>query len=310
MLLFWFPINAAELAFDHLNKLYRSNDQKCLNHCKTLIKYLPKQASPYFFAGKISFDKLSKNSNLKSQYNKLNSTLNYWGKFEKYTSKSLATKVNWIDYITSTYETIHEFYLELENAHFYNECELIRSKWNKTFIERNFDETVLKKKLEVVALNYNSTTQYYGIAMGIENVKSFDLTEEKVLINLINDERTKMKLSALSLNEDLCRAARYHAYDMGTQNYFSHNSNDLTEQKLSFVCHPFDRIERFYDDSSIETENIAAGSSTAQGTYNQWFTSTGHYKNMFNSESTKVGIGVVYIEGSEYGYYWVFCTAQ
>lgn len=47
-----------------------------------------------------------------------------------------------------------------------------------------------------------------------------------------------------------------------------------------------------------------------KGTCQQWYTSKGHYDNMFNSSSKKVGIGVCHIPRSPYGYYWVFCTAQ
>lgn len=53
-------------------------------------------------------------------------------------------------------------------------------------------------------------------------------------------------------------------------------------------------------------ENIAAGNATADETVlGQWKNSAGHYRNMTNSTYTSIGIGVVYVPNSKYGYYWV-----
>lgn len=52
-------------------------------------------------------------------------------------------------------------------------------------------------------------------------------------------------------------------------------------------------------------ENIAAGGKTGAATIEQWRNSKGHYENMIRPEFTKIGIGVVHVPGSQYGYYWV-----
>lgn len=53
-------------------------------------------------------------------------------------------------------------------------------------------------------------------------------------------------------------------------------------------------------------ENIAAGYGTADATVlTQWRNSKGHYENMIAKGFTKIGIGVVYVPGSTYRYYWV-----
>ena len=53
-------------------------------------------------------------------------------------------------------------------------------------------------------------------------------------------------------------------------------------------------------------ENIAAGNATADKTVlEQWRNSKGHYENMIRPQYTRIGIGLVHIPGSEYGYYWV-----
>jgi uncharacterized protein YkwD len=117
-------------------------------------------------------------------------------------------------------------------------------------------------------------------------------------------------LPELEWVEDLANAARYHAYDMATQNYFSHDTYDRIDGKLVKVGGTFPRIKRFYSSTFVNTENIAAGSAGADQTYRQWFTSPGHHKNMFNKSATKVGVGLYYYPGSTYKYYWVFCTAK
>lgn len=58
--------------------------------------------------------------------------------------------------------------------------------------------------------------------------------------------------------------------------------------------------------SGYAGENIAAGHATADETVLvQWRNSTGHYQNMIRANYTKIGIGMVYIPNSKYGYYWV-----
>jgi uncharacterized protein YkwD len=50
-------------------------------------------------------------------------------------------------------------------------------------------------------------------------------------------------------------------------------------------------------------ENIAAGNSTAQATFNQWLNSPGHNANMLGSSFTVIGIGRA-TGGGQYGVYW------
>ena len=72
----------------------------------------------------------------------------------------------------------------------------------------------------------------------------------------------------------------------------------------------FSRIKKFYSKSFVNSENIAAGNESPQVTYEQWYNSPGHYENMTNPASNKVGLGVFYDANSTYGYYWVFCSAH
>lgn len=51
-------------------------------------------------------------------------------------------------------------------------------------------------------------------------------------------------------------------------------------------------------------ENIAAGSDTAEATFEQWKRSANHWKSIMNPKYTHIGVGVAYDEDSEYQFYW------
>lgn len=58
--------------------------------------------------------------------------------------------------------------------------------------------------------------------------------------------------------------------------------------------------------NGVAGENIAAGTATSEQTVlGQWKNSSGHYANMVDRKYTKIGMGLVYVPNSQYGYYWV-----
>lgn len=52
------------------------------------------------------------------------------------------------------------------------------------------------------------------------------------------------------------------------------------------------------------SENIAAGSSTAAATFDQWRNSPKHWSAILNPDITHFGVGVAYSAGSQYTWYW------
>lgn len=165
------------------------------------------------------------------------------------------------------------------------------------------NKSLLEQKVRLLTGVFN------GMPSGKEDLPAYHHLMELRVLELVNLERIKQGLNPLEMDPDLVKAARYHAYDMATQNYFDHNTYDREQETLVKVGETFPRIRAFYTKSFINAENIAAGGSTAEGTYHQWFTSKGHYANMFNAASKKVGIGMMYKPESSFGYYWVLCTA-
>jgi uncharacterized protein YkwD len=120
---------------------------------------------------------------------------------------------------------------------------------------------------------------------------------EASILTLINNHRAQNGLPALTRAGQLDTAARNHSQDMATRGFFSHNNPDGKT--------PRDRIVATgYSCTSWTGENIAAGYSSAEAAFNGWKNSSGHNANMLRPEFDTIGIGVYYLAGSSYGYYW------
>ncbi len=131
-------------------------------------------------------------------------------------------------------------------------------------------------------------------SINTQNIYSQDYKQE--MLDLVNELRAQNGVDPLYLNEDLNDAAHYHSLDMGENNYFSHTGQNGS----SFI----DRIRDTGYEGSPRGENIAAGNSTAQATFNQWVNSSGHLQNMLSSNSNEMGIGYANVIGSNFRHYW------
>ncbi|MEX2551895.1 MAG: CAP domain-containing protein [Actinomycetota bacterium] len=121
--------------------------------------------------------------------------------------------------------------------------------------------------------------------------------EELAFCKLINDYRVANGRPALLVSTDLSEAADWHTDDMAAKNYFSHTDSLLRD--------PFVRMAAFgYIHNTWKGENIAAGNSTASGTFTQWKNSSGHNANMLNANFKVMGIARSYNAASTYDYYW------
>jgi len=305
---------ANDILFNRLTKLYSKNPDKCLEASKRFMNYFPDEASSYFYASKVYFDKSKKARTSRTEYSLLKKAISYAAKFEKKDTENLSEKVDWKTVKSEMKQNVMSLSERLSNEEQQSlSSNLVVSfskleNQNQEFDEITVAENFREKEETSTIVNVNSGL-LFGLPNGNENVKSSNPVGEQKLLELINKERTKKGMNPLIWDESLARAARYHAYDLASQDYFDHNSYDRENGKLVKVGGTFTRIGRFYKGSSANSENIAAGSETAEGTYDQWFTSKGHYDNMFNKQSEKVGIGVGYNENSPLKFYWVFCTA-
>lgn len=122
-----------------------------------------------------------------------------------------------------------------------------------------------------------------------DQVKVDYASEAKMLV-LINEERVKVGLLPLKLNEKASEVARKHSQDMFERGYFAHENPD----GLS----PFDRQERAGVKFKAAGENIAYAASLDLA-HNGLMRSPGHRANILGKDFGQIGIGV--IDGGIYG---------
>lgn len=128
-------------------------------------------------------------------------------------------------------------------------------------------------------------------------------TEELAFLRLINDYRQQNGLSKLLLSDMVSDAGEKHSRDMGKYRFFSHNT--VQSDTYPAGSTPWYRMAQSgYSYSTGKAENIAAGYSTAAGVFNGWKNSAGHNANMLNGTFKVIGIGLEYVSGSPYGWYW------
>lgn len=108
-------------------------------------------------------------------------------------------------------------------------------------------------------------------------------TLEQEVIRLINQERAKQGLPALTENWELSRVARYKSQDMIDKGYFAHQSPTYGS--------PFDMMESFGLKFSAAAENIAYGQRTAAEVVKAWMNSPGHRANILSRSYRYTGVG-------------------
>ncbi|MGE5623445.1 MAG: CAP domain-containing protein [Methanocella sp.] len=106
---------------------------------------------------------------------------------------------------------------------------------------------------------------------------------EKHAVDLVNADRAKNGLPALTLNAELTRVAHIKAQDMADNGYFDHNSPTYGS--------PFNMMTKFGIKYTAAGENIAKASSVDQSEQ-LFMNSSGHRANILSSSYTQVGIGV------------------
>jgi uncharacterized YkwD family protein/spore coat assembly protein SafA len=109
-------------------------------------------------------------------------------------------------------------------------------------------------------------------------------TLEQEVIRLVNNERVKRGLSALTPNNEISQLTRIKSEDFITNNYFSHTSPTYGS--------PFDMLRSSGIRFTAAGENIAKGQRTASEVMNFWMNSSGHRANILNSNYNQIGVGV------------------
>lgn len=183
----------------------------------------------------------------------------------------------------------------------------IAKRYNVSFSEvlrlnSHFDNKHLIYPNEKVYLPDGSTGT--GTTVGSENdnigkgnataVETAIPSHAEQVLNLVNYERKKQGLKALSLSNELTNIATLKSKDMAQKNYFSHTSPTYGS--------PFEMLQHFGVTYKAAGENIAAGQKTAEEVMQSWLNSSGHRANILSSKYTELGVG--YYKGGTYGVYW------
>jgi len=335
ILLFVLPflLNKEERTFKRLNKVFERNTEKAFELSKRLNSRDKELASPYYFQFLVYEKRASLSKSTKSQSTILISALNSGIAFEKRAGDGLLTKTEWIskkeNFKGKVIECLNKLNDEKNKAQF----KKLKDKALKVYDEISVDlsDNIEPKETEEIKIinltpskiytkdyevnhkfpvksSIPNKVNYSKNPTGKENFVSLSEEEEKKFIEILNKARIEKNMGPLEIDPDLTRAARYHAYDMANENYFSHGTQNSINGKLTESIGTFERIALFYP-KGANTENIYMGFGTAEEAYESWYNSKGHYENMFNSITSKVGIGIAKTSDSDFGYYWVFCSS-
>ncbi len=107
---------------------------------------------------------------------------------------------------------------------------------------------------------------------------------EQEMLRLVNEERGRVGLPALMMDEPLREVARAHARDMFQRGYFSH----YTPDRLS----PFDRMDQAGIRYLAAGENLALAPTT-QAAMRGLMNSPGHRANILSPSFRRIGIGAM-----------------
>jgi uncharacterized protein YkwD len=131
---------------------------------------------------------------------------------------------------------------------------------------------------------------------------SYD-AQEAAFVSLLNSYRVSQGLQPLLVSDMISEACDRHNSDMGKYDFFDHYTQG--SDWFAVGATPWDRMAASgYNFSTYKGENIAAGYSTAATVFQAWKNSSGHNANMLGANFKVLGVSLVYVSGSHYGYYW------
>ena len=117
------------------------------------------------------------------------------------------------------------------------------------------------------------------------SARALAATENQIL-DLINRERSRVTVPALTRNRALDSAARYHALNMAKLRTMSHVLPGTSAPTLP------DRARMVHYVYSRVAENIAHGQRSADEVVQNWMNSTGHRESILDQRLTETGIGI------------------
>lgn len=124
-----------------------------------------------------------------------------------------------------------------------------------------------------------------------------DEAMERLILKLVNRERTTRKLAPLLWSDALAQAARRHSADMASHDFFDHTSSDKSDYRarIDATCYAWSTIG----------ENIGGGNKgDAAQMVEGWMRSPPHRASILNPDYTEVGVGYAVDAKSRLRHYW------
>ena len=153
------------------------------------------------------------------------------------------------------------------------------------------EKTVEKAEDKTDAKTGRETVVDHGEAAEKSGAAQTARVYEKEVARLVNAERAKYGLPALTYSPALAAGALEKSADMAKNGYFSHQSPTYGS--------PFDRMKSRGISYRAAGENIAMGYRTPEAVVKAWMDSPGHRANILSEKFTEIGVGYV-AEGN----YW------
>jgi len=125
----------------------------------------------------------------------------------------------------------------------------------------------------------------FSYSFYFSKTSDFAIVTSSELIELANQEREKIGISPLSINQKLVEAAQQKAQDMIDKGYFAHTSPD------GLV--PWYWLEKTDYKYSAAGENLARNFTDSEYLHQGWMDSLSHRLNILNKNFREIGIAVV-----------------
>jgi len=122
--------------------------------------------------------------------------------------------------------------------------------------------------------------------------ESYDRAKAEEVVRLVNEERKRLGLNELVIDETMMTAAETRAKEQKA--LFSHTRPDGTS------C--FTVFDQYEIPANYRGENLASGGKcTPDYVMKMWIASEGHYANIKHEKFSRIGVG--YFESGKYGYW-------
>lgn len=172
---------------------------------------------------------------------------------------------------------------ELQRQKFINILTLLSSSQRiaerpKAIFEELITRLSVTKPTVTLTTNTTTTTEIEAKPIVTDNLT----TIRQEILKLVNQERAKAWLWALTLNDKLNKSSQLHAEDMAAKDYFNHTSKDGRT--------PSERVLTQDYDYHYVWENIAWNQRTAQEVMDDRMNSPWHKANILWANFKEIGI--------------------